>query len=59
MLGEAYLVLSVLGEQARGEHPHDHTAQQRHGDEEGSNIDPHFSSLEETIARGDLHSIAR
>ncbi len=49
----------MLGEQTRGEHPHDDTAQQRHGDEEGGNIDPHFSSLEETTARGDSHLIAR
>ena len=59
LMGEAYLVISVLGEQARGEHPHDDTAQQHRGDEEGGNIDPHFSSLEETTARGDSHLIAR
>jgi len=40
-MGEAYLAISVLGEEARGEHPHDHTAQQCHGDKEGSDIDPH------------------
>ncbi len=57
MLGEAYLAISVLGEQARGEHPHDDTAQQHRGDEEGGNIDMHFSSLEETTARGDSHLI--
>ena len=59
LMGEAYLAISVLGEQARGEQPHDHTAQQSHGDEEDSNIDPHFSSLEQTTARGDSHLIAR
>ena len=56
---EAYLAISVLGEQARGKHPHDHTAQQHRGDEEGGNIDPHFSSLEKTTAREDSHLIAR
>ncbi len=56
---EAYLAISVLGEQARCEHPHDDTAQQRYGDKEGGNIDPHFSSLEQTTARGDSHLIAR
>ncbi len=58
-MGEAYLAISVLWEQARGEQPHDHTAQKRRGDEEGGNIDMHFSSLETTTARGDSHLIAR
>ncbi len=58
-MGEAYIAISVLGEQARDEHPHDDTAQQRHGDEKGSNINPHFPSLEQTTARGDSHLIAR
>ena len=58
-MGKAYLAISVLGEQARGEQPHDHTAQKRRGDEEGGNIDMHFPSLEETTARGDSHLIAR
>ncbi len=31
--GEAYLVLSVLGEEARGDQPDDYAAQQRHDDE--------------------------
>ena len=42
---EAYLAISVLGEQARGEQPHDHTAQKHRGDEEGGNIGTHFTSL--------------
>ncbi len=54
-MGEAYLAISVLREQARGEQPHDHTAQQHRGDEEGGNINPHFSSLEETTASGDSY----
>ncbi len=58
-MGEAYLTISVLGEQARGEQSHDHTAQKHHGDEEGGNIDMHFSYLEETAARRDSHLIAR
>ncbi len=58
-MGEAYLAISVLGEQARGEQPHDHSAQKHRSDEEGGNIDPHFSSLEQTTARGDSHLIAR
>ncbi len=44
-MGEAYLAISVLGEQARGEQPHDHSAQKHRSDEEGGNIDPHFPSL--------------
>ncbi len=58
-MGEVYLAISVLREQARGEQPHDDTAQQRHGDEEDGNIDMHFSSLEETTARGDSHLIGQ
>ena len=54
-MGEAYLAISVLREQARGEQPHDHTAHKRRGDEEGGNIDMHISSLEKTTARGDSY----
>ncbi len=57
--GEAYLVLSVLGEEARGDQPDDYAAQQRHDDEYCSNIDLHFSSLGETTARVDSHLVAK